>query len=346
MRLGVLIFGQAGDPHIDRVGYYLRHLGVEVQVFDQYRDQASILFDRAPGRWSYADWLEDLDGAAVWSRVKLPFGEVREEFSDLFPPADAPVGPYQTRMYWRAEWQVFNRALLRKAYKFLSNARIVNLGVLTEDADCKPVQLEVAARLGLRIPFTVIGNSEATLDASFGEELLYKPLSTNPVAGTGVPMPAMLRKADVLAESRATVAPAIYQERIKKLREVRVNVAGDAVNVINIDSQRLNYAKLDWRLAQRRADIYSPGEIPDALKSKILAYMDEMKLDVAAFDFAVTPDSEFVFFECNPGGQWLWLEEFVELPIARDVATAIHRIALRAAETRVEKLTTPVSISA
>jgi glutathione synthase/RimK-type ligase-like ATP-grasp enzyme len=33
-----------------------------------------------------------------------------------------------------------------------------------------------------------------------------------------------------------------------------------------------------------------------------------MKLNFGCFDFIVTPEGEYVFLECNPNGQWLWIE--------------------------------------
>jgi hypothetical protein len=35
-----------------------------------------------------------------------------------------------------------------------------------------------------------------------------------------------------------------------------------------------------------------------------------------AFDFAVTPEGEWVFFENNPAGTWGWVENRTGLPIA------------------------------
>ncbi|MCA9385364.1 hypothetical protein KC717_01810 [Candidatus Dojkabacteria bacterium] len=39
-----------------------------------------------------------------------------------------------------------------------------------------------------------------------------------------------------------------------------------------------------------------------------------------AIDMAVTPKGEYIFFEINPNGQYLWIEEMAELPISEAIA--------------------------
>ena len=43
-----------------------------------------------------------------------------------------------------------------------------------------------------------------------------------------------------------------------------------------------------------------------------------------AFDFIVTPSGEYVFLECNPNGQWLWIEMETELKISEAIADALE----------------------
>ena len=45
-----------------------------------------------------------------------------------------------------------------------------------------------------------------------------------------------------------------------------------------------------------------------------------MGLTWGAFDFGVTDDGDWVFFECNPNGQWLWIELQAKYPLAGVVA--------------------------
>jgi hypothetical protein len=45
-------------------------------------------------------------------------------------------------------------------------------------------------------------------------------------------------------------------------------------------------------------------------------------LRFAAMDFVVTPDGEW-WFQCNPNGQWAWIEAETALPITAALADAL-----------------------
>ena len=50
-----------------------------------------------------------------------------------------------------------------------------------------------------------------------------------------------------------------------------------------------------------------------------------MGLKFAAIDLALTPQGDYIFFELNPNGQWLWLEYQLKFPIAQRIAQWLTR---------------------
>ncbi|MEU1628068.1 hypothetical protein ABZ746_22585, partial [Streptomyces sp. NPDC020096] len=54
--------------------------------------------------------------------------------------------------------------------------------------------------------------------------------------------------------------------------------------------------------------------------SGVLAWLNHFGLNFGAFDFAVTPAGDWVMFECNPAGEWSWIQNKTGLPIAAAVA--------------------------
>ena len=56
------------------------------------------------------------------------------------------------------------------------------------------------------------------------------------------------------------------------------------------------------------------------LRARLHAYMEAFGLNFGCFDFAVTKSGEPVFFECNPNGQWQWVENLTGLPIGKAIA--------------------------
>ena len=51
--------------------------------------------------------------------------------------------------------------------------------------------------------------------------------------------------------------------------------------------------------------------------------LKEMKLNFGAFDFVVTPSGEYFFLECNPNGQWLWIEMRTGLKISEAITEVL-----------------------
>ncbi|MGH3803517.1 MAG: ATP-grasp ribosomal peptide maturase, partial [Pseudonocardiaceae bacterium] len=49
-------------------------------------------------------------------------------------------------------------------------------------------------------------------------------------------------------------------------------------------------------------------------------FLQRLGLTFGAFDFVVTPDDQWVMLECNPAGQWLWLQDETGVEIAKGIA--------------------------
>lgn len=61
-------------------------------------------------------------------------------------------------------------------------------------------------------------------------------------------------------------------------------------------------------------------DLPEPVVAGMLAFLREFGLWFGTFDFVVTPDGEWVMLECNPFGQYGWLEEALDLPITATLA--------------------------
>jgi hypothetical protein len=60
-------------------------------------------------------------------------------------------------------------------------------------------------------------------------------------------------------------------------------------------------------------------ECPE-LEGRLHGYMKALGLNFGCFDVMVARSGEPVFLECNPNGQWLWVEKMTGLPIGEGVA--------------------------
>ena len=66
--------------------------------------------------------------------------------------------------------------------------------------------------------------------------------------------------------------------------------------------------------------------MPESIAGKCTAFLRRMGLSFGCFDFIVTPSGEYVFLECNPNGQWLWVELETGLPISQAIAEFLSEI--------------------
>lgn len=112
------------------------------------------------------------------------------------------------------------------------------------------------------------------------------------------------------------------QEYIEKAFELRVTVVGEEVFACKIDSQaqQEETGRIDWRQGYEHGLRQEAYALPDSVSSQCVAFLRRMGLNFGCFDFIVTPSGEYVFLECNPNGQWLWIELTVGLKISEAIA--------------------------
>lgn len=205
-------------------------------------------------------------------------------------------------------------------------ARWVNHPSRIADAEFKPAQLRVAADVGFRVPRTLLTNDATAareFAAAVGGKLVYKPLS-----GGGILDGAELKliyanmvDSDQLFDEEISVTANLFQEPVPKRYDVRVTVVGEHcfATIVHAGSEA---ATMDWR-SDYPSLTYEPVDVPERVSTAIATYLRRFGLSFGAFDFAVTPDDEWWFLECNPNGQWGWVEEETGLPIASALAALL-----------------------
>lgn len=189
-------------------------------------------------------------------------------------------------------------------------------------ASRKPVQLPTAAACGLRVPRSLITND---LDAAKAfvanfDQVICKPLAGAQLEhadGHRTAVPTHLIDVGDLDES-ITVTAHYLQEWIPKRHEVRLIVVGGRFFAATIHAGS-DAAYVDWR-TDYDALTYDTTAVPDEVRRSVCAWMRRFGLTFGAFDFAVTPDDEWVMFECNPAGQWGWIQDRTDLPISAAIA--------------------------
>lgn len=205
----------------------------------------------------------------------------------------------------------------------------------------KHLQLQIAQRVGLLIPRTLITNDPAAvrsfasacdhriitkMQESFaiyehGEE---RVVFTNPVS-----------EEDLADLTGLALCPMQFQERLDKALELRVTVVGSAVFAFAIDSQASENARHDWRKdGLALVDRWEPCSLPAEVQAALLRLMDALGLNYGAADLILTPDGRHIFLEVNPVGEFFWLDRLCDHAISREIG----RVLLGQAERRPNRM--------
>uniref|UniRef100_A0AAU3H0T1 ATP-grasp ribosomal peptide maturase n=1 Tax=Streptomyces sp. NBC_01401 TaxID=2903854 RepID=A0AAU3H0T1_9ACTN len=81
---------------------------------------------------------------------------------------------------------------------------------------------------------------------------------------------------------------------------------------------------VDWRAEYKNLS-YAPVGCPPYMQHALHRFLDSFDLAYGAFGFAVTEDGAWWFLECNPNGQWAWLEAATGLPLTRAIADLLEQ---------------------
>lgn len=190
------------------------------------------------------------------------------------------------------------------------------------DAEFKPSGLAAAVTAGFQVPPTCITSDPAAARAfiTAHKQVIYKPLSTPLYRVDGVSCTIEVR--EVTAEEiddRVTGTAHLFQERIDKVADARVTVIGDQAYAVRIDS-----GLLDWRTDYDYLT-YTVVQPPPGIAAALARYLSLFGLVFGAFDFAIDHTGAWWFLECNPSGQWAWLEPETGLPMVAAMADLLER---------------------
>lgn len=230
-----------------------------------------------------------------------------------------------------------NKFLREEALGFMQFLRfylrdIYSIGSIVEDkpSSSKMLQLSIAQRLGVTIPDTVFANSKKSFMPILNkyENLSLKPIGANGFfTNDGMEYVFYSRKAKSM-DIKTQPEEAFYQTAgflqnyIDKKYELRITVCNEDIIACKIDSQSLDddKGKIDWRQGYEYGLKQEIVEIPDKIKTFCIAFLKKVRLNFGCFDFIVTPNDEYVFLECNPNGQWLWIELETGVDISKVIA--------------------------
>jgi len=188
----------------------------------------------------------------------------------------------------------------------------------------KPRQLAIARDVGLRTPRTLVTNDiEALRDfaASCEQGVISKMVESVSVhaQADGAEIGGFTRDltADDLADQNAlALCPMVFQERVPKVRDLRVTVVGERLFSAAVAAGEV----LDWRTDPELVAGFKPIELPREIARAVLAYCDRIGVQFAGFDFVEGADGTITFIEANTLSYFHFIEQSAGLAISDAIA--------------------------
>ncbi|TDP96622.1 hypothetical protein [Labedaea rhizosphaerae] len=223
-------------------------------------------------------------------------------------------------------WEALTRCLMSQ----FPDAVWVSDYFAIQRSQCKARQLALAKSIGFSVPDTLM-----TSDPRQAREFVQR-------LGTCVvkPLAARSPKGSVLYTTRITAGrplnfdgliadPVIFQACLEPARELRVTVVGDEVFAAEVGGGEEAFPGVDvrdWRANAGQGTFWArETSMPDQLQAHCVKFLQASGLNFGAFDFIEDHNGKYWFLECNPNGQWLFIEDTTGMPISAAIAGMLTR---------------------
>lgn len=189
----------------------------------------------------------------------------------------------------------------------------------------KPYQWSIAHALGLRLPKTLVTTKPEAAREFIQRIGVGKTVFKAFLASIGDWRETRLvEREDLDKLELVRYAPVIFQEYVPGV-DLRITVIGSEIFAAEIDARKTSYP-VDMRMAIGEGT-FRPVELPGAVADAVLGLQRRLNLDYGAIDMRRTDDGDHVFFEVNPAGQWLFVEQRTGQPISAAMARRLAALA-------------------
>ena len=300
-------YDQSAQPvldHLKTMGAHAFRLNTDefpTRVKAQY-DPRSGLFLRSSDSSVHSDQI-----SSVWYR------------RNVAPQLPAHLDRYHQEFCTRE-----SRAFLDGALASIRTDRWLSPPSAISRAERKMYQLSVANNIGFTIPDTATTNDDAfARQFTAARQTIAKAVSSGYIdsdKGYRAMFTAALSADDLQDLNGLELAPVTFQEHIAKRSDIRVTVVGNHVFAAEIMSQTHPSSATDWRATDNPDLPHRIHHLPTKLENLCIHLVKHLGLVFGAIDLALTEDDQYIFFEINPNGEWLWIELQLGFPISQRIA--------------------------
>lgn len=191
----------------------------------------------------------------------------------------------------------------------------------------KLIALHEAAKVGLKIPYTIVSNDGKTIRKFVNDSrgCITKCIQDISSISVGTEKTSIGKIAEVEYDdiTEESYWYSLFQKEIPKKYELRVFFFLGKMYSMAIFSQLDDKSRLDFRdvdVNGAHPNRMVPYRLPKDIKSKLNKLMKRLNLESGSIDIIVTPDNNFVFLEVNPVGQFNFVSELCNYSIEKNIA--------------------------
>lgn len=174
----------------------------------------------------------------------------------------------------------------------------------------KLYQLQLASRLGLKVPATLVSSEKEDIYSfrkTYKQVIVKNIRDLRPILDKDTYYIPYVKKLDdtFLETLPNRFFPSLFQKYIPKKFELRVFFIGGKIFSMAMFSQEDNQTAEDFRrYNNQRPTRRVPYQLPLELEAKIRTFMDKIGLNTGSLDFIYSQQNEYIFLEVNPVGQF------------------------------------------
>ena len=312
----VLVVSTAEDEHARVVLAELERLAADARLLNlsEFPEGASLVmrYGREPDaqyalRWNGNVKLDLRHVHAIWWRRPQPF----TIHAGITRPAHRAFAYSESQEAFAGLWEALQPFW-------------VNHPSNDERASHKPYQLEMARRVGLAVPETLITNdpleARRFIENCGPSGAIYKAFTATEHDWRET---RLVRSEELELLENVRHAPVIFQEYVPAGADVRATIVGDELYAAAIYAKQTAY-EFDFRIDMNAARTEAV-ELPVSVSEQLLKLVRSLGLMYGAIDLRLTPDGRYVFLEINPAGQWLFVEQRTRQPITAALARLLVR---------------------
>lgn len=300
--MSILLVGSEKDPHLKIIGDRMKKIGQSLIFVDFTKDMSPVCYRFCTNSIeAELNCIKNLNITAMYWRPAIN----SESYDQQYTVKE--LCTYQE--YWNHFFPFDHIKKIKSINPVDSSTKMEN----------KIYQLKAAIESGFKIPNTLISCDIKKISQFISENktCIQKSLGMNWDENDHPTSTKTITLSDLEVNM---LLPMIYQEKIVRKKELRVYVVGKSIIPVEVIVSEKDKNTPDWRSCMPEFRI---TQLDNNTLYKIQLYLKKSKLIYGAFDLMVNENDEVIFLECNPSGNWFFLNDDIREEIVSAIANEL-----------------------